>query len=183
MKLIDLPRELQGGIRKPGETFILMGMMSIKIRYTETMDITSIVVNGEELVNPISIRIEEGKLKVDTAPIKDTAPTLNNEELPALNNNAAPEEANNTPQPLTIDSLQPEFRNGVSKASMDGRPAEVFSIIGTTMVRVAYDSATRAIISIEVNGELIENPATISYIDGKINVTKNIAEEKITPSF
>lgn len=198
MKLIDLPKELSGGIRKPGETFIMMGMMTIRIKYNDIMDITAIVVNGQEIENPTSIRIENGSLKVDTLDktngnneVKDANTSLENanlnnisklDSIPSSNLNNIFKEVKG----LTLDSIPAELRDGINKASIDGRPAEIFSIVGgSTIVRISYDQATREVKAIEINGELVENPQSITYVDGKINVTTNTTQEenKFNPTF
>ena len=75
MKLINLPTELRNGVKKqgingaPNESNVTLGLTPIVLEFNDELDILSISVgNGEKFekfMNPINIKIEEGKLKVE----------------------------------------------------------------------------------------------------------------------
>lgn len=181
LKMSDLPLELRGGIMKqgmngePSESFILLeNHMTVKLAFNDNSEILSISVNnGEKINNPTSIKLENGKLKVETNGI--VAPT------PAYSLSATPTPVVETPKTgsLKIGDIASNLKQGIKKVGTDGAPDEIFSIIGTNLLRICYNPFTEEVTSVEVNGEQFDNPTSLTLVDGKLSVTVKTADDEL----
>lgn len=223
MKLINIPVELRNGVKKqgqngePNESFIMLGLTTVRLAFNEDLEILSISVNnGEKIYNPTSIKIEDGKLKVEIEkkddlvtdkepPVTEKEPPVTFKKPPVTYNPpvaleppvqpsiptiidgadgrpfASPTPVSETPKNglLKLGDIADELKQGMKKIGTDGAPNEIFSIIRTNLLRICYNPFTEEVTSAEVNGEIFDNPTSITLVDGELNVTVKAADNEL----
>ncbi len=81
-------------------------------------------------------------------------------------------------RPLKLSDIAVELKQGISKVGTNGKPSEIFSVIGKSLLRISFNSVTEEVDLVEIDGEQYENPTSLTLIDGKIIVkTKDFFDE------